>query len=41
MGGRLITRVPQRCLGPVSERVAEVGGVVVVFDGVREGLGVN
>jgi hypothetical protein len=37
MGGRLITRVPERCLGPVAERVAEVAGSVLVFDGVRLG----
>jgi hypothetical protein len=41
MGGRLITRVPERCLGPGAERVAEGGGIVVVFDGVQEGLGEN
>jgi hypothetical protein len=41
MGGRLITRVAERCLGPVAERVSEVTGIVLLVDGVREGLGEN
>ena len=39
VGGRPITGVLKRCLRPGAERAAEMGGGVLVFDGVREGLG--
>jgi hypothetical protein len=32
MRGRLITGVPERCLRPDAERVAEVAGIGFVFD---------
>jgi hypothetical protein len=41
MGGRLITGVPERCLRPDAERVAEVAGIGFVFDVVREGVALN
>ena len=40
VGGRLIARVLQRCLRPGAERTAQMAGIGLLFDGVREGAGV-